>query len=68
MKLTHKTCSNCGKWRDSYIQLGDVLAAICNVDAAVTKGSDKCSKWSRIKFKSFYNPMKDEISDIRDYS
>jgi len=76
MILTHKCCSNCNWWSEHKTILDDVIAAQCERDLLLkadmkqklTKGSDKCGGWSKIKFMMFCNPMFDEIRKIKDYS
>ncbi len=73
-----KTCSLCNHWGDYKSQLDGVLAAECGKPLVynkslgtirkVTKGSDSCSNWSKIKYKMTYNPYTDTNVKVRDLS
>ena len=76
--LALKTCSTCNHWFDRHIVLDGVLASQCRLEPVrdrlgpatykITKGSDKCGQWTALKFKEQYNPFRDEIEKVRDYS
>lgn len=77
MQLTNRTCSNCNYWAEHPIAVIDsVMAASCLMELLlkheiidkITKGSHSCSGWKRIKWKTFYNPISDEMIKNKDYT
>jgi hypothetical protein len=77
MRLTNRTCSNCNYWAEPPVAVIDgVVTASCVMElllksivtTKITKGSHSCSGWKRIKWKTVYNPISDEMIKNKDYT